>query len=24
MTAFGEPDDLAGRSTHMRSHKITI
>jgi hypothetical protein len=24
MTAFGEPDDLAGRGTHMRSHEITI
>jgi hypothetical protein len=24
MTAFGEPDDLARRGTHMRSHKITI
>ena len=24
MTAFGEPDDLARRCTHMRGHKITI
>ena len=24
MTAFGEPDDLARRGTHMRGHKITI
>jgi hypothetical protein len=24
MTAFGEPDDLARRGTHMRSHEITI
>ena len=24
MAAFGEPDDLARRGTHMRGHKITI
>jgi len=24
MTAFGEPDDLARRGTHMRGHEITI
>ena len=24
MTAFGEPDDLARRCTHMRGHEITI
>ncbi len=24
MTAFGEPDDLARRGTHMRGHQITI